>query len=312
MTLYDVLIIGSGPAGLSTATALARQLHTTLLFDSGVYRNARTKHMHNVPTWDHRDPAEFRAKAREDLFARYDTVRIEDVTVKAVKKLEGGAFEAEDEKGRLWKGRKVVLAVGVKDLVEDMEAMIPGYEKLWGRGVYHCLFCDGYEDRGARSAGVLVGGDVSNAGIALHMARMAKRLSEEVKIYTNGDREFGRELTVSAGKEDIEIEGRKLVRLDKNDGSGVTVYLEDGAQMTERFLVNKPRGKVNGPFVTQLGLELTDMGVIKVTPPFYETGVKGVFAVGDCASPIPAVVNALSMGALAAGGLVAQLQSEPR
>jgi gliotoxin/aspirochlorine biosynthesis thioredoxin reductase len=203
---------------------------------------------------------------------------------------------------------------------------------------YHCLFCDGYEDRGAASAGVLVGGEVSNAGAALHMARMAKRLSEKVKIYTNGDEELGRDLMVPAGKEDVEIERRKVVGLEKNDGvgSGVTVHLEDGAQMTDRFLVsthlprclmtvelqengqsnhlstqvNKPRGKVNGPFVSQLGLELTEMGVIKVTPPFHETSVKGVFAVGDCASPIPAVVNALAMGALAAGGLVAQLQSE--
>jgi gliotoxin/aspirochlorine biosynthesis thioredoxin reductase len=135
MTPYDVLIIGSGPAGLSTATALARQLHTAVVFDSGVYRNARTKHMHNVPTWDHRDPAEFRAKAREDLFARYDTVRIENIAVKAVRGLEGGGFEAEDEKGMVWKGKKLVLAVGVEDLVEEMEEVIPGYEKLWGRGV---------------------------------------------------------------------------------------------------------------------------------------------------------------------------------
>ncbi|KAK4451417.1 putative thioredoxin reductase-like protein 1 [Podospora aff. communis PSN243] len=314
MTPYDVLIIGAGPAGLSTAAALARQLHTAVVFDSGVYRNARTKHMHNVPTWDHRDPAEFRAKAREDLFARYETVRIENVAVKRVRGVESGGFEAEDEKGTVWEGRKLVLAVGVEDLLGEMEGVIQGYEGLWGRGVYHCLFCDGYEDRGAASAGVLVGRDVSSAGIALHMARMAKRLSEKVTIYANGDENISSELVDPAEKEGLNIERRKLVRLEKNDGSsggsGVAVSLEDGTQMTEQFLVSKPKGRVNGPFASQLGLELTEQGFIKVKAPFNEASVKGVFAVGDCASPLPAVVNAMAMGTLAAGGLVAQLQSE--
>jgi gliotoxin/aspirochlorine biosynthesis thioredoxin reductase len=105
---------------------------------------------------------------------------------------------------------------------------------------YHCLFCDGYEDRGAASAGILVGGDVSSAGVVLHMARMAKRLSEKVKIYTNGDEAIGSELMISAGKEGFDVEGRRLVQLEKNDGtgSGVMVRLEDGAQVTEQFLVS--------------------------------------------------------------------------
>jgi gliotoxin/aspirochlorine biosynthesis thioredoxin reductase len=53
------------------------------------------------------------------------------------------------------------------------------------------------------------------------------------------------------------------------------------------------------------------MGVIKTSQPFYETTMPGVFAVGDCATYMPAVVNALSMGAFAAGGVVAQLGAEP-
>ncbi|KAI0379581.1 hypothetical protein F5Y04DRAFT_259416 [Hypomontagnella monticulosa] len=64
MPLFDVpLIIGGGPTSLVIATRLARQLYSAVIFDSGVYRNTLTKHkQHNVPTWDHWDPAEFRAK----------------------------------------------------------------------------------------------------------------------------------------------------------------------------------------------------------------------------------------------------------
>lgn len=134
---FDVLIIGGGPAGLATATALARQLYTAVVFDSGAYRNARARHMHNVPTWDHRDPADFRAAARRDLLARYATVQFREAAVESVRVRGSGdddgrkLFEATDAAGRVWTGRKLVLASGVRDVYPD----IPGYDDVWGRGV---------------------------------------------------------------------------------------------------------------------------------------------------------------------------------
>lgn len=55
-------------------------------------------------------------------------------------------------------------------------------------------------------------------------------------------------------------------------------------------------------------LELTEQGDIKTTQPFYESSVPGVFAVGDCATPLKAVAQAVAMGSFGAGGLVGQLQ----
>lgn len=131
MPAKDVLIIGGGPGGLAVATGLARQLYTAVVFDSGVYRNARSRAMHNVPTWDHRNPAEFRAKARADLLARYDTVQFADLAVQSVRRTDAGRFEATDAQGTVWTGRKLVLASGVTDIFPD----IPGYEPAWGRGM---------------------------------------------------------------------------------------------------------------------------------------------------------------------------------
>ena len=54
----DVLIIGAGPAGLSTALGLARLQIKCIVFSSNVFRNQESKHMHGVPTWEHRDPME--------------------------------------------------------------------------------------------------------------------------------------------------------------------------------------------------------------------------------------------------------------
>ena len=134
-SLLDVLIIGGGPAGLSVATGLARQLYTAAVFDSGVYRNERAAEMHNFVTWDHRNPAEFRKKARDDLLGRYQTIQFVDKEIESVQKTPDGYFEASDASSHVWRGRKLVLAAGVRDLIPDID----GYDECWGRGMYvHC------------------------------------------------------------------------------------------------------------------------------------------------------------------------------
>ena len=91
--------------------------------------------MHAVPTWDHRDPAEFRAAAKRDLLARYDTTSFVDVGIKTVLKPErkdgSSLFEAIDENGASWWGRKVVLATGIKDIFPNIE----GYPECWVKGM---------------------------------------------------------------------------------------------------------------------------------------------------------------------------------
>lgn len=155
--------------------------------------------------------------------------------------------------------------------------------------------------------------DIAKAPVALHLARMAKRLAERVVIYTNGATELSEQIAAAAGNDTaIALDNRRVARLEKvsDDSSEMVVHLDDGSSASHAFLVHKPKSRVSGPFVEQLGLQLTDAGVIHTTQPYYETSVPGVFAVGDCASPMPAVVNALATGAFAAGGVVAQLGAE--
>ncbi|KAJ5082263.1 hypothetical protein N7532_011306 [Penicillium argentinense] len=313
--LFDVLIIGAGPSGLSTATGLARQLHTAVVFNSDVYRNAKTQHMHNVLGWDHRNPAELRAAARADLTNRYSTIQFQNSTIDTIKQIEAQQlFEAQDAQGQLWYGRKVVLATGVRDVPLDIE----GYSECWANGIYHCLFCDGYEERGQETVGVLAMGPIANPPRALHLARMARRLSESVTVYTNGNEQLVNEIQKAAEASSnatswLKFDARPITRFEKGDIAKTVIvhFDETDKSKTEGFLVFNPQTEVNGPFVKQLALTMTEGGDIQTTPPFHETSVPGVFAVGDCATPLKAVTPAVAMGSLAAGGLVAQLQAQP-
>ncbi|XDG09656.1 hypothetical protein ABKA04_009271 [Annulohypoxylon sp. FPYF3050] len=325
--ITDVLILGAGPAGLSCAGALARQLHTAIVFSSSVYRNARATHMHNVIGYEHVNPSVYREKARSDILARYsDTIQFRDVGVVKVRKIEseegdGGKtrFEVQDENGVKYLGRKVVLAMGVRDVMPEKPE---GYKDLWGYGIFHCLFCHGFEERGAASAGVLAmgpllgsGGDNGTPLMAPVIARMASRLSGHVTVYTDGNADLGSRIRAALkSSKKFDIENRRVVRLAKDPdvegNAGVLVTLEDGAVNKEEFLAHAPATELNGLFASDLGVTLAPQGHIDAQPPFYTTNVPGVYAAGDCATMMKAMAMATMMGSSVAAGLAHVLQAE--
>jgi thioredoxin reductase len=181
------------------------------------------------------------------------------------------------------------------------------------------LFCHGYEERGAASAGVLAIDDCAQAARAIHLARFANRLASKVTIYTNGNTEVTKEIEAalwalrpeSKMRKNVTVEGRKILKLVKLPNKAeIEVQLEGGEEKAEGFIAHKPQSQQQGPWAEQLGLELTDVGDIKVNPPFNATDVPGVFAGGDCQTMMKGATVALSHGALLAAGVASQLEAE--
>ena len=128
---YDALILGAGPAGLSAALALVRVKRTALVLSSNKFRNDGIKEMHTVLGHDKRHPANFRKLGREQIEAYGPEIELADGEAVHVwrQELKEGyqGFGLEARGGRVWRGKKMVLALGSKDVFPDIE----GYAENW-------------------------------------------------------------------------------------------------------------------------------------------------------------------------------------
>ncbi|EPS35575.1 hypothetical protein H072_11051 [Dactylellina haptotyla CBS 200.50] len=326
--LYDAIIIGGGPAGLSVALGLGRQTRKCLVISHNVFRNDGIEASHAVLGHDHTHPQEISARARQQI-ERYGNTSYVDAEIVSARPEEfpqwrnHKGFVVKSKDGQSWSGKTLVLATGVKDILPDLK----GYKENWPKNIYQCLFCDGWERRHSQKA---VFGDPS-AGIFLTaMASMALGLDTEknrdgsakVTILTNGpcraddeslDPAFAKGLKAMLAR-GVKIDQRKVIALEDADPEeGVYVHLRDESSGAEErlhfgFIVSKPPTTPNAPqLIQELGIEL-DKGMfgdnIKAAPPFHSTNVPGVFAVGDCGNALTHVTTALATGVSAAGGIV--------
>jgi thioredoxin reductase len=320
--IFDILIIGSGPAGLNAALVCARTRGTAIVFDNQQYRNEGVTHMHTVASRDHFNPREFGRIAREQIESRYDTVWFQSATITNASKKQLSlpdekesyhGFEVKDSEGRTYEGKKIVLATGSKDILPD----IPGYEENWPAHIYQCLACDGYEQRG--SAVGILGFDNP---MYTHFVQMAIPLEPtSITIFSNGP--VKQETPIKdalrlAKAFGATLDERKIVRMVNNGPShtdGVTIHFETGEPVTLGFIVHKP-ATVNRAqhLIEQLGIETVEPamgGHIKITNAmFNETSVRGVFAGGDTMVMMKQVAIAMAEGSKAAAGAGMQIAQE--
>lgn len=146
LDLFDVLVVGGGPAGLSAALVLGRACRSVLVVDGPRARNDVTDAMHGFLSRDGTPPAEFRRIAREQLMP-YD-VQVRDAPVVEVRPQPGRPFLATLEDSSVVAARRVLLATGMQDQLPDL----PGFDAVYGRSAHHCPYCDGWEWRDQRVA----------------------------------------------------------------------------------------------------------------------------------------------------------------
>lgn len=290
--MVDALIVGGGPAGLSAATYLGRGRRTVLVVDQGAPRHAVSHGVRNLLTRDGITPTALRAEAWSQL-AAYPTVSRREGRVAGLRRDRAG-FVASLDDGAELAARAVLLATGVIDQHPD----VPGYRERWGRSIFQCPFCHGWEVR-ERPLGVLAAGDAAG-----HLAPLLRGWSDDVVVFTHGQ-PLPDEVAAQLAARRIPVHRAPIAALEGPGDALSHVVLADGTRHArEALLVATPQRQV--PLVESLGLAVGPDGYV-VVDPRQQTSMPGVWAAGDLTTRMQQVVVAAAQGAVAGSGMVGTL-----
>lgn len=267
-TAFDAVIVGGSYAGLSAAMSLARARRRMLVIDAGQRRNRYAAHSHNLIGQDGRAPEAIAADARAQVLAYPDVTWRDANAISASGELD--RFTVEDDAGGRWQARRFVLAPGVSDTLPEVD----GLRERWGRSVFHCPYCHGYELERGR-IGVVAIGEVS-----MHQALMLPDWGSTT-FFTNDAFAPDEDQRAALAARNVAIEAARIARVV----DAATVELDDGRRLAMDGLFVASRTRVNGSLANDLGCELEQgpAGDFIRTDALKATSIPGVFACGDAA-----------------------------
>jgi len=287
--IHDVIIIGGSYAGLSAALQLARASRKVLIVDEGLRRNRFASHSHGFITQDGVDPAVIAAEARTQVM-KYKTVEWlsgRADTVRRIMKEASAAthFEIRTE-STSHVSHRLILALGVRDVLPKID----GLEERWGKSVFHCPYCHGYELNQGQ-IGVIAGSELS-----MHHALMLPDWGPTTFLINDAFHPDANQLAALAAR-GVSVERSRVDAITDH----ADIQLADGRTLSFAGLFTLAPFEIATSIPQQLGLELEQgpLGSIIKTDPMGETSMPGVFACGDAARPIASIALAVGGGNLA-------------
>ena len=297
---HDAVVVGGGPAGLSAALWLGRYRRRTALIDAGRQRNLASHALHGYSTRDGITPEDFLTTLRKEV-ERYPTVDLIDGAVRDISS-SGELFCVSTEE-ESYTASRLMLTTGVEDAMPN----IPGFERHYGKAIFHCSCCDGYETADQDVLAIGWGEHVS--GFALDLLDWGAR----VTLVTNGETFEGDAACRTAlGNHSIEILEEKVEEiLSEDDDEGMRgVRLASGKQIpaTRAFfsIAHDPRNSL----ARSLGCELDEMGYVQ-TDEHGLTNVPHVYAAGDITPGEQLVQTASAEGVVAGIACAMSLRGAP-
>jgi len=291
--MYELMILGGGPAGLAAAVYAARKQLNTLLIslDIGGQIN-NTMGIENYLGYQFVEGPELISKFQTQV----DQFPIDQkigAKVSKLEKIEGG-FEATVESGEKYQGKAVIVATGKR----PRKLNIPGEAEYSSKGVTYCAICDGPIFAGHKVA--VVGGGNSALEAALDMVKIAEYVNLVSLTPLTGDSilidqlKDSNNLSIMTEYQTERIEGDGLVSamLVKDTKSGEQKRLDVTGIFIEIGLVP------NSDSVREL-IELNKSGEVPISA-YNETSISGLFAAGDVTTvPEKQIIIAAGEGAKA-------------
>ncbi|MEW6373222.1 MAG: NAD(P)/FAD-dependent oxidoreductase [Pseudomonadota bacterium] len=281
---FDVIVVGGSYAGLSAATQLARARRRVLVIDAGQRRNRYANHSHGFLTQDGTEAAAIAAIGRAQLQA-YPTVAWREGRATHAT-AEGDGFRVTLDDGARVTSRRLVLAGGVTDELPPVE----GLAERWGRSVFHCPYCHGYElDQGEI-------GVVATGALSMHHALMLPDWGR-VTLFLNGAFEPDAAQLAALDSRGVRLERALVARI----AGHADVVLHDGRTLPMAGLFVISHMRMASPLAEQLGCAMEDghAGQYVRTDAMQASSVPGVFCCGDMARAAGNVAFAVADGAMA-------------
>lgn len=280
---YDVAIIGGSYAGLAAALPLARARKKVVIIDAGQRRNRFAKYSHGFLTQDGTQASEIAQIAKQQVLA-YKTVDWQNGNVKRVEKIEEG-FAVCINAIHSITAKRLIIAAGITDQLPD----IAGLAERWGKTVFHCPYCHGYE---------LNQGKIGIIASSEHAAHLAMMLPDwgETTLFINGY-PLASELLEQLKVRGVVIEQRLIQEIMGQSD----VLLADGTVIQLEGVFATTKCSIAQDWIFKLGCEIEQnaMGEVIKTNAMKETSVAGIFACGDVARLGGSVSLAVGDGTLA-------------
>jgi thioredoxin reductase len=294
--MYDVAVIGGGPAGLSAALVLSRSMRKVVVIDAGNPRNLRSSSLHGYLTRDGIKPVEFLALSQTEVLG-YGAEFIEDVVTDAEK--DGDIFKVSLLEGEEITAKKILIATGIKDNLPPLG----GIDSMYGKSIFHCPYCDGWESRGKKIA------VYANGKPAYALSMSLKTWSDKVIICSDGPHRINRKSVEILNKSGIKIYSSGIKCLLGKHGFLEKIEFNDGSIIDADVMFFSAPQYQKSELAEKLGCRMSNKGFVMFGKN-QSTNIKGLYVAGDAAHDMKFVIVAAAEGAKAAIAINIELQEE--
>ena len=292
--LYDCIVVGAGPAGLSASLFLARYRRRTLTFHHNSPRNEYAHGVHGFLGHHGISPAELLARGRDEVTAHGGLIIEGCVT--GIEQLPDKRFRIhtgnENQDRHTFDAQRILLATGLRDVTPDC----PGFRDFYGVSVHHCPDCDGYECIDKRIA--VLGTGTKTVGFALNLLTWTNKIT----LINDDKASLNKDDRAKLAAFDISVRDQTIKALDgdfKSKQLQRILFTDGDAQECDALFFNlgtKPASNLH----EILGCKLDESCGLIWVDQTRQTSVEGVYAAGDITPNSQLAVVAAAEGAMAA------------